>query len=109
MGGHFGNGKRYLIEKRHFWPSIDIDVSRFVEGCSIYHLAKGRGQNTGLYTPLIILEKPCEDLSMDFVLGLLRTRRDNDSIMVVVAIFSKMSHLLHARRKVMLEILYYIL
>jgi hypothetical protein len=93
LGGDFGNGKTIsFIEEIYFWPSIDRDVRRLVEGCKIYHLAKVRGQNTCLYTPLHILEKPWEDLSMNFVLGLLRTQRGNDSIMVVVDIFSKMSH-----------------
>ena len=68
------------------------DVSRHVQRCKICHVAKSHDQNIGLYTPFPIPSSPWEDVSTDCVMGLARTQRNKDSIMVVVDRFSKMAH-----------------
>ena len=55
-------------------------------------MAKQVKQNTRLYTPLPVPVRPWEDVSMDFVLGLPRTPKKHNIIMVVVDSFSKMAY-----------------
>ena len=68
------------------------DVEKYVKNCKVFQYAKGRIENIGLYTPLPIPDKRWDMVSMDFVLGLPKTQKGNDSIFVVVDRFSKMAH-----------------
>ena len=91
--GHFGVAKTLGVLQEHFyWPHMKRDVERICGRCITCRQAKSRVQPHGFYTPLPIPSEPWVDLSMDFVLGLPRTRRGKDSIFVVVDRFSKMAH-----------------
>jgi hypothetical protein len=91
--GHFGVAKTLGILHDHFfWPHMKRDVERICEKCITCKQAKSKLKPHGLYTPLPIPSEPWTDISMDFVLGLPRTKRGRDSVFVVVGRFSKMAH-----------------
>jgi hypothetical protein len=90
---HFRVAKTIAILQEHFyWPHKKRDVERICGRCVTCRQAKSKVQPNGLYTPLPIPCEPWIDISMDFVLGLPRTKRGRDSIFVVVDRFSKMAH-----------------
>ena len=68
------------------------NVAKIVAQCRTCQLAKAKKQNIGLYTPLPVPHELWKDVSMNFVLGLPRTTRGHDYILIVVDRFSKMTH-----------------
>ncbi|XP_074265617.1 uncharacterized protein LOC141588060 [Silene latifolia] len=92
IAGHFGVNKTSDILSEHFyWPRMNKDVQEIVAKCVVCQKAKSTFTK-GLYTPLPRTVQPWNEVSMDFILGLPRTQRGKDSIMVVVDRFSKMAH-----------------
>ena len=63
-------------------------------------MANRRSQNISLYTSFPILERPWEVVSMEFVLGLPRTQKEHDYVMVVVDIFLKMTHFMPCKKTI---------
>jgi hypothetical protein len=91
--GHFGVKKTDDILATHFfWPKKRRDMVCFIAHCTTCEKDKSRLNPHDLYMPLPAPSVPWEDISMDFVLGLPRTKRGCDSIFVVVVRFSKMAH-----------------
>ncbi|KAA3449090.1 gag-pol polyprotein [Gossypium australe] len=91
--GHFGVYKTHEVLAAHFfWPRMRRDVERLVARCTTCQKAKSRLSNHSLYMPLSVPTSPWLDISMDFILGLPRTKKGRDSIFVVVDRFSKMAH-----------------
>ncbi|KAE8698135.1 pentatricopeptide repeat-containing protein [Hibiscus syriacus] len=91
--GHFGIHKTLdMVMEHFFWPHMRKTVEKICASCITCKQAKSKVNPNGLYTPLPISSSPWIDLSMDFILGLPRTKKGRDSIFMVVDRFSKMAH-----------------
>jgi transposase InsO family protein len=91
--GHFGVKKTEDVLAAHFfWQKMRRDVERYMSGCMTCNKAKSRLNPHGLYMTLPVPSVPWEDIYMDFILGLPRTKRERYSIFVVVDRFSKIAH-----------------
>jgi hypothetical protein len=97
--GHFGVRKTLDVLHEHFfWPKMKRDVERVCSRCVTCRQAKSSVLPHGLYTPLPVPSAPWVDISMDFVLGLPRSRKGRDSIFMVVDRFSKMAHFISCHK-----------
>jgi hypothetical protein len=91
--GHFGVKKTEdMLAAHFFWPRMWRDVERYISRCTTCTKAKSRLNPHGLYMPLPIPRAPWEDISMDFILRLPRTKMGRGSVFVVVDRFFKMAH-----------------
>jgi hypothetical protein len=69
------------------------DVAKFLAHCDICQRVKIELQKlSGLLQPLHIPEWKWEDISIDFINGLPRTPKGNDSIWVIVDRLTKFTH-----------------
>ena len=79
-----------------FWPKMKCDVER---ACAALLVGKIQLESYHMdYTLLCLYLVHHVDISMDFVLGLPRSRKGRDSIFVVVDRFSKMSHFISCHK-----------
>lgn len=77
----FGRDKMVaLAEQDYSWPQLCPRCRSALGVVCVCSMAKGQIQNTGLNTPLPILEGEWEEVSMDFVLGLLRIEQGMGNI-----------------------------
>jgi hypothetical protein len=84
---------RLLETWQHYlWPKMRRDVERYMSRCTTCNRAKSRLNPYGLYMPRPVPSMPWEDIYMDFILGMPRTKRGRDRFFVVVDHFSKMAY-----------------
>jgi hypothetical protein len=89
-----------LVKEWYFWSNINKYVRKFFECCRVCPLAKGRSQNTRLYTPFLVTKTLWEYVSMDFILEIPLTQRKHDYLMAAVDQFLKMAHFVAFNKKI---------
>jgi len=92
--GHLGYQKMLtVVNKFYYWLNTKKKVVEFVMICLEYYWVKAEFKHRGgLVQPIMIPKWKWEVTSMDFIIGLPRTLRQHDSIMVVVNRLSKVAH-----------------
>lgn len=81
------------LRKEYHWPGMKKNVAEYLARClECQHIKAEHQHPAALLQPLPILEWKWETISMDFITGLPRTKKNNDSIMVVVDKLSKEAH-----------------
>jgi hypothetical protein len=92
--GHPGYQKMIsAVRKQYFWPGMKNEIVDYIARCLECQQVKAEHKHsTGLLQPLPIPEWKWEVISMDFIIGLLKTVKQHDAIMVVVEKLSKDAH-----------------
>ena len=81
------------LRKSYYWPNTKNDAANYLARCiECQKLTTEHQHPAGLQQPLPIRKWNWEIISMDFVMGLPKTNKEHDSIMVVVDKLSKVAH-----------------
>ena len=80
--------------KRHFYfPKLKADIAMFIAKYHKYQLVKAEHQHhSSLLQPFPFPEWKWEVITVDFITGLLKRKKKNDSIFVVIDKMSKAAH-----------------
>jgi hypothetical protein len=82
----------HRVKKEFFWDGLKTDVQRFVAECLFFQQNKVETIKTlGLLQPLVIQSQHWEEVSMDFITGLLKYE-GKSVIMVIVDRLKKCAH-----------------
>ena len=102
---HPGSTKMYQNLRQHYWwNGMKVDVAKHVAKCLTCQQVKAQHcKPGGLLQPLEIPEWKWEHVTMDFVTGLPRSQRGNDSIWVIVDRLTKSAHFIVVRKDSTLE------
>ena len=94
LAGHLGTDKTIeQVKRRFYWPGMDKDIEAYVTSCDSCQRNKPSQRATmGLMQPLPIPDRPWQQVSMDLITQLPRSRSGNDAIVVFVDKLTKMVH-----------------
>jgi hypothetical protein len=96
---HPGATKMYMdLKQKYWWNGMKGDIAQFVAHCDTCQRIKAEHQKpAGLLQPLPIPVWKWDEIGMDFVVGLPKTRKGNDYIWVIVDRLTKVAHYLPVR------------
>jgi hypothetical protein len=94
ISGHLGTTKTYKqLSRLFYWPLMIEDVKKYINSCYLCQLNKPMNQKAaGFLQPLPIPTERWEEISMDLITQLPKSRKGNDCIVVFVDRFSKLMH-----------------
>lgn len=94
LSGHLGKDKTTeQVKRRCYWPGMDDFIRRYVTSCDACQRNKPSQQaKMGPLQPLPIPTRPWQQVSMDLITQLPRSRSGNDAIVVFVDKLTKMVH-----------------
>jgi hypothetical protein len=92
------------LQRGYWWNGMKRDVARYVAKCLTCQQVKIEHQRPGGMMQLMeIPQWKWDNITMDFVMGLPRTRRNHDAIWVIVDRLTKSAHFLPMRKGQSLE------
>lgn len=93
-GGHLGKDKTIeQVKRRFYWPGMDAEIQQYVTSCDSCQRNKPSQQATmGLLQPLPVPVRPWQQVSLDLITQLPKSRAGNDAIVVFVDKLTKMVH-----------------
>ena len=102
---HPGGTKMYRdLRETFWWNNMKRQIVQYVSQCLMCQQVKIEHQRpAGFLQPLPIPERKWEDITMDFLMGLLRTPTGKDAIWVIVDQLTRFAHFLAIRVDFSLE------
>ena len=93
---HPGSNKMYQdLKQRFWWTKMKIEIVRYVAQCDTCRKVKAiHLKSARELQPLPIPAWKCDDISMDFIVGLPKTTKGFDSIWKIVDRLTKTAHFL---------------
>ena len=98
---HPGGTKMYhTIRPFYYWPGMKREIVEYVSMCAVCQQVKAeRKKRFGLMQPLPVPQWKWENITMDFVYKLPRTRNGYDGVWVIVDRLTKSGHFIPVREK----------
>ena len=92
--GHLGIDKTYdLVARNFYWPKMSDHIKSYVTSCDTYQHNKATHQEPGgLLQSLTVPTQNWQQISMDFITQLPKTKTHKDAIVVFVDRLSKQAH-----------------